>query len=92
MKVDAVSIRIAEKLGYQEVPWMRLTWVVLIIYNVLTVLVMFNRPDFVNLTVCTTALYMLFNTETITRVRFRILVLGIVISLIYDLFWFLVKH
>lgn len=53
---------------------------------------MFSRPDFVNLTVCTTALYMMFNTDRITKTRFKILVLGIFISIIYDLFWFIMMH
>lgn len=52
---------------------------------------MFLKPDFLNLTICTTALYMMFNTERISKSRFRILVLGIVISLIYDTFWFIIK-
>jgi hypothetical protein len=73
-------------------PWLRLTWVVLCLYTVLTVMVMFSRSDFVNLTVCTAAIYMLFNTESLTRMRFRALVLGIIISLVYDLFWFIIKH
>jgi hypothetical protein len=92
IKVDAVANKIAEKMGYPEMPWLRVTWVVLCLYTVLTVMVMFSRSDFVNLTVCTAAIYMLFNTESLTRMRFRALVLGIIISLVYDLFWFIIKH
>ena len=44
-------------------PWFRLTWVLLWIYTGLTILVLFKRSDFINLTVCTVALYMMFNTE-----------------------------
>jgi hypothetical protein len=35
---------------------------------------------------------MLFHTETITRTKFRVLVLGIFISIIYDAIWLYVKH
>jgi len=72
-------------------PWFRLTWVLLWIYTGLTILVLFKRSDFINLTVCTVALYMMFNTERITRNRFRLLVLGIFITLIYDIIWFILK-
>ncbi len=41
-----------------------------------------------NLTVCTTAIYMLSNTDKIKKWTFRGLVFGIFISLIYDLLWF----
>lgn len=53
---------------------------------------MFLRPDFFNLTICTTALYMLFNTERITKLRFKMLTYGIFITIIYDLIWFFIKH
>jgi hypothetical protein len=72
-------------------PWLKLTWGILWLYTLLTVLVLFFRPDFINLTVCTVALYMMFNTDRITRMRFRALVLGIIITLIYDCFWFWMK-
>jgi hypothetical protein len=53
---------------------------------------MILRPDFFNLTICVTALYMMFNTERITKGRFRALVVGIFITLIYDGIWFYIKH
>mmetsp|Transcript_48881 Transcript_48881/g.35983 ORF Transcript_48881/g.35983 Transcript_48881/m.35983 type:complete len:105 (-) Transcript_48881:168-482(-) len=53
---------------------------------------MFHRPDYINLTICVVALYMLYNTETITKMRFRMLVLGIILTLVFDLFWFAIKH
>jgi hypothetical protein len=42
-----------------------------------------------NLTVCTAAIYILSNTNRIKKWTFRVLVLGIFLSLIYDLIWFL---
>lgn len=91
-KVDVVINAFAKKAGYDSVPWFTLTWVVIWIYTVLTLFVMMNRPDFFNLTICTVALYMMFNTDRITKTRFKILVFGIFITLIYDFVWFMIKH
>lgn len=49
-------------MGYSDVPWFKLTWYILWIYTGLTMLIMLGRADFVNMTICTTALYMMFNT------------------------------
>ena len=87
--IDNVSINIAYKLGFKQVPWFTLTKIVLGIYTVLTCFVLFFRTDFINLTVCTAAIYMLLNTDRIKKWTFRALVFGIFISLAYDLFWFL---
>jgi hypothetical protein len=91
-KFDLVTAKFAQRAGYESVPWFRVTWVILWIYTVLTILVLFHRPDFINLTICIIALYMMFNTERITRSTFRGLVLCIFISLLYDLLWFSIKH
>lgn len=91
-KIDIVANTFAKKAGYSSVPWFMLTWWLLWLYTGLTVLVMFLRPDFFNLTICTTGLYMMFNTDKITKGRFRMLVLGIFITIIYDFFWFYMKH
>ena len=92
IRLDEVSHKIAKTMGYQDVPWFILTWVLLWIYTGLTLLIMMKREDFINLTVCVTGLFMMFNTDSITRLRFRILVGGIILSLFVDLFWFVMKH
>lgn len=91
-KIDIVASTFAKKAGYHSVPWFKLTWIMLWVYTGLTILVMYYRPDFINMTVCIVAIYMMFNTDTITKTKFRFLVLGIVISLFYDLFWFIMVH
>ena len=91
-RIDNVALTFAKKAGYDEVPWFKLTWWLLGAYTILTVFVMFMRPDFLNLTICIVALYMMFNTELITKNKFRFLVLGIILSLLYDLFWFIMMH
>ena len=55
-------------------------------------MVLFFRTDFVNLTVCTAAIYMLNNTDKIRKTTFRILVLGIFLSLAIDLVWFFLQE
>jgi len=90
-KIDNISNNIAYKLGMNYVPWFTLTKVVLGIYTVLTICVLFFRTDFINLTVCTSAIFMIMNTEKIKKWTFRALVLGIFLSLLYDLFWFMLQ-
>jgi hypothetical protein len=63
--VDNISINIANKLGLTHVPWFTLTKIVLGIYSILTCFVLFFRTDFINLTICTTAIYMILNTDKI---------------------------
>jgi hypothetical protein len=87
--IDNFSNNIAQKLGFSYVPWFTLTKIVLGIYTGLTCFVLFFRTDFINLTVCTSAIYMILNTDRIQKWTFRILVLGIFISLLYDLVFFL---
>lgn len=91
-RVDVVSQKIAQRFGYAQVPWFKLTWYLLWVYTGLTCLIMFKREDFMDLTICVVALYMLFNTDRITRFIFRLLVLCIIVSLLYDILWFVVKH
>jgi hypothetical protein len=87
--IDNISANIAVKLGFKSVPWFTLTKIVLGIYTALTCFVLFFRPDFINLTVCTTGIYMIMNTDKIRKWTFRLLVFGIFMSLLYDLFWFM---
>ena len=61
--VDNISSALAHKLGFSYVPWFTLTKIVLGIYTALTCCVLFFRTDFINLTVCTTAIYMMQNTD-----------------------------
>lgn len=79
-------------MGYSNVPWFKLTWFLLWIYTAITLFIMFKKEDFLNITICVSAMFMLFNTDKITKNLFRVLVLGIVISIIFDLFWFAMKH
>lgn len=42
--------------------------------------------------ICTVAIFMLTNTHRVTHYTFRILVGMVFFSLVYDLFWFALKH
>jgi hypothetical protein len=81
----------AKKVGYNEVPWIPLTHYLIWAYTVLTIFVMFLRPDFLNLTICLVGSYILDNENLRTKGKFRVLVLAIFISLIYDFIWFYIK-
>jgi hypothetical protein len=82
---------VAMKLGFSHVPWYTLTLVVLAIYTLLTLMVLFYRTDFINLTICVVAIYMMNNTERISRWTFRILVLAIFFSMVADFVYFILK-
>jgi len=52
---------------------------------------MFLRPDFLNLTICLTAFFMLDHQSILTKNKFRVLVLALLLSIIYDLVWVFTK-
>ena len=45
------------------------------------------RPDFLNLTICAIALLQLNSIQTVRKTTFRWLIVGIMVSFIYDIFW-----
>lgn len=65
---------------------------VLGIYALLTMLVCFYRTDFINITIITWSFYILVNTEEVKKTTFRYLVLGIVVSWMYDLMWLFLQN
>ena len=87
--VDAVSNNLAKSMGFTHVPWFTLTKILLGIQTALTCAVLCFRPDFINITVCTIGIFMMMNTDQVKRWTFRVLVLGIIFSLVIDLIWFL---
>ena len=56
---------LGETFGYRIVPWYSWAVTLLSLYTFLTLLVMYHRPDFVNMTICCVAIYMLTNPETV---------------------------
>ena len=57
----------------------------------MTCLVHFYKADFVNLTVCTVAIYILTNAKDAKPAHFRYLVAGTILSFIYDLLWLFLR-
>jgi hypothetical protein len=86
-----MAINLARKVGYSEVPWVPLSHYLIWAYTVLTLFVMFLRPDFLNLTICLVGSYILDNESVRSKGKFRVLVLAIFLSLIYDFIWFFIK-
>jgi hypothetical protein len=62
------------------------------LYTVVTLLVSFYKADFVNLTVCMLAIYLLVNADVATQDTFRVLVLMVLFSLVYDIIWFFLRN
>ena len=82
---DKTANDLAQKYyGGQEIPWMRLTEVVVWIFLALVILNMLKRPAMISLTVGCLAMYVLHNTHNISRQTFRGFVLLIAVSWLYD--------
>ena len=73
--------------GYRPIRWARLCFTVTVIYTVLNLLVGLFRADFLNITVCVVAIYLLSNPSDVHKNSFRLLIFGTVVSLLYDLLW-----
>ena len=61
------------------------------LFTLITCLVSFYKADFINLTVCTVAIYLLVNADQAKQSYFRLLVFGTAISLINDILWFTMR-
>lgn len=59
-----------------------------ILFLIITMLVHFYKADFVNLTACTIAIYLLTFADVVKEKYWRYLVFGIILTLLYDLYWF----
>ena len=83
---------IREKGGpLRHVRWARATFVMTILFTIMTCLVHFYKADFVNLTVCTIAIHLLSNAKEAQPRHFRYLVAGTVLSFVYDVLWLILR-
>jgi hypothetical protein len=73
--------------GYQTINWARLCFNLTIIYTILNLFAGLYHADFMNMTVCCLAIYMLSNPDIVDKTSFRLLVAGTIISLLYDFIW-----
>jgi hypothetical protein len=91
-KFDVVINNVAyNTFGMTDIPWFRLTVYLAFIDMILVCLTMFMRADFINLTICCVALHMVLEPDNVERDYFRYLVLGLVMSLFFDIFWLFIK-
>jgi hypothetical protein len=80
-----------KKRGLRVPKWAKATFVMTLIFLVITLLVNFYKADFLNLTVCTVAIYLLSNAKDVQPRQFRYLVAGTILSLVYDVLWLLLR-
>ena len=67
--------------------WPRLCFILTGAYTVLNMLACMYRADFLNVTVCAIAIFLLTNANEIQRKTFRLLVAGTFLSFVYDIIW-----
>ena len=75
------------KKGFLQINWARLCFTVTVIYTVLNLFAGLYRADFLNITVCAVAIFLLTNPEMVDKTSFRLLVAGTFLSLVYDIVW-----
>lgn len=80
-----------QKKGFKQLRWGRATFVMTILFTIMTCLVHFYKADFVNLTVCTIAIHLLSNAKDAQPKHFRYLVAGTILSFVYDILWLILR-
>ena len=86
-RFDGLAALVAQKAGldHNNIPWAMATLCVLGVYLILTIFAMFYRADFLSLTICTMGIYIIDNPQNCDRGTFRMLVVAIVVSWVYDI-------
>ena len=79
------------KKGFKVPKWARATFIMTFIFLIVTLLIHFYKADFVNLTVCTVAIYFLSNAKDAQPKHFRYLVAGTILSFVYDVIWMILR-
>lgn len=73
--------------GYRPIKWARCCFTLTAIYTVLNLLAGLYRADFLNITVCAVAIFLLTNPGEVNKSHFRLLVFGTFVSIVYDGLW-----
>ena len=79
-------------MGYRSVPWLGATYFFLFVQLILSMLTQIHRKDQISITVCAIGLYMLSYPENTRRHQFRMLVALIFLSIVQDVFWFVLNR
>ena len=85
--VDKVARLVADKAGLvnKEIPWKWIAKGALFVYLILTCLVMFHRPDFVNITAAMIGTYIIQNPEVCEWASWRKYTMLVACTFLYDL-------
>jgi len=78
-------------MGLDGCPWYLLTIIVLWLYIIITILSCYNRPDFLNLTICVVSYFMISDPTEVKKWTFRLLVLAVFVSIIFDIIFFMLN-
>jgi len=89
---DIKAAEVAKKYGYETVPWLELTKVVLFIYSVLTILSMYYRPESMSITVCALGIYSVECPNYVKRSLFRCLVIFTALTMVFDFIHLFIMH
>lgn len=88
-KAETLTKQYGQKYGISNA-WQFFTIVSLMIWTLLTILAQYDSPDFVSITICALGILAISVPDLTSRKQFRVLVLLILISWLYDclqLFW-----
>jgi len=86
---ESVSDNLSLALGIRRTPWFKIMQYFNIVYTLLTLVTLFLRSDFINLTVCVLIYYCIAFVNSIPRYLFRLILVGLVFSWFSDFMWFL---
>ena len=89
---DGSAKRVANKLGYRQVPWVGIIYIALVIQMILSMLSQYARKDFLVITGCCIGFYWMEFPEAVRRSSFRKLVLLFLLSMVYDILWELINR
>ena len=79
-------------MGYRQVPWVGLIYVCLIIQMLLAMFSQYARKDFLVITGCCIGIYYMEFPEVVRRRSFRGLVALFVLSMAYDISWWIMNN
>jgi hypothetical protein len=90
--VEDAATRVSERFGYRFIPWLAVSYVAVCVQLFLSILTQYQRKDFMTVTACALALMLLTMPNIARRKEFRMVVLLIFVSIVYDVLWFMINN
>ena len=90
--VEDAATRVSERFGYRFIPWLAVSYVAVCVQLFLSILTQYQRKDFMTVTACALALMLLTMPNIARRKEFRMVVLLIFMSIVYDVLWFMINN